>query len=145
MRNLRVLIVDDEVRIRVNVARVLSKRGFLMDMAGNLAEAREMLDAQQYDAVLLDWQLPDGSGIELCPVIRAQHPMAHVLMLTARDEPRDRLRAFDAGADDYVIKQDIDFEEVGARLRAVSRRRASSSTLAAVSAPPSKSGTGSSL
>ena len=70
MRNLRVLIVDDEVRIRVNVARVLSKRGFLMDMAGNLAEARDMLDAQQYDAVLLDWQLPDGSGIELCPVIR---------------------------------------------------------------------------
>lgn len=134
------MIVDDEVRIRVNVARVLSKRGFLMDMAGNLAEARDMLDAQQYDAVLLDWQLPDGSGIELCPIIRGKHPMAHVLMLTARDEPRDRLRAFDAGADDYVIKQDIDFEEVGARLRAVSRRRASSATLAAVSPPPSKSG-----
>jgi DNA-binding response OmpR family regulator len=44
-------------------------------------------------------------------------------MLTCRDEPRDRLRAFDAGADDYVIKHDIDFEEVGARLRAVARRR----------------------
>jgi DNA-binding response OmpR family regulator len=90
----RVLIVDDEVRIRVNVARVLSRRGFLMDMAGSVSEAKEMLAAQKYDAALVDWQLPDGTGLEI------------------------------TGADDYVVKQDIDFEEVGSRLRAVARRRA---------------------
>jgi DNA-binding response OmpR family regulator len=120
----RVLIVDDEVRIRVNVARVLSRRGFLMDMAGSVSEAKEMLAAQKYDAALVDWQLPDGTGLEIIGLIRGSHPSTHVLMLTCREEPTDRLRAFDAGADDYVVKQDIDFEEVGSRLRAVARRRA---------------------
>ena len=76
-----------------------------------------------YDAILVDWQLPDGSGIELCTIIRTLYPQAHVLMLTGRDEPQDRLRAFDAGADDYVVKHEIDIEEVGARLRAFARRR----------------------
>lgn len=121
---MRVLIVDDEVRIRVGLVRVLTRRGFFMDQAGTAAEARGLIGHRDYDAVLLDWQLPDETGIDLCSYIRTTCPQAHVLMLTARDEPTDRLRAFDAGVDDYVVKQQIDLEEIAVRLRAVARRRA---------------------
>ena len=119
----RILMVDDEVRIRVGIARVLTRRGFLMDQAATVHETKERLETRQYDAVLLDWQLPDGSGLDLCGMIREVQPAAHIIMLTGRDDPVDRLRAFDAGADDFVCKQDIDVEEIGARLKAVARRR----------------------
>lgn len=120
---MRVLIVDDEVRIRVGLVRLLARRGFTTDQAGTATEARELLSARAYDAVLLDWQLPDETGIDLCSFIRNVNPEAHVMMLTAREEPADRLRAFDAGVDDYVVKQHIDLEEIAVRLRAVARRR----------------------
>jgi two-component system OmpR family response regulator len=97
----------------------------MLDQAANMAESTDLLNARPYDAVLLDWQLPDGSGIDLCKLIREVQPAAHIIMLTGRDEPADRLRAFDAGADDFVCKQRIDIEEIGARLRAVARRRSS--------------------
>ena len=118
----RILIVEDETRLRVNLVRVLSRRAFIMDQAATVAEASQLLAERSYDAVLLDWQLPDGSGLEICAGIRAKGQRVHVLMLTAREEHTDRLRAFDAGVDDYVVKQDIDLEEIGARLRAVARR-----------------------
>lgn len=94
-----------------------------MDQAGTAGEARELLSTRSYDAVLLDWQLPDETGIDLCAYIRTRAPETHVVMLTGRDEPTDRLRAFDAGIDDYVVKHHIDIEEVGVRLRAVARKR----------------------
>jgi two-component system OmpR family response regulator len=119
----RVLIVDDEIRIRLSVARVLSRRGFLLDMAATLAEAASHLEANVYDAILLDWQLPDGVGIEFLRVIRQRQPRTFVLIITGRDSSSDRLRAFDAGADDYVVKHDIDVEEVASRLLALERRR----------------------
>jgi DNA-binding response OmpR family regulator len=96
-----------------------------------VAEARALLLERSYDAVLLDWQLPDGSGLDVCATIRARSREIHIIMLTARDSQTDRLRAFDAGVDDYVVKNDIDFEEIGARLRAVARRRGSPTTLPA--------------
>lgn len=99
-----------------------------MDQATNAAEAKELVESRQYDAVLLDWQLPDGSGIDLCKLMRVVQPTIHVIMLTGRDDPSDRLLAFDAGADDFVCKQRIDIEEIGARLRAVARRRAAMPT-----------------
>ena len=122
---LRVLIVEDELRIRIGVARVLSRRGFFMDQAGTVHDAKELLRLKQYDAVLLDWELPDGTGLDLCHFIRSSRLNVYVLMVTCRDNRSDRLRAFDAGADDYVVKQDIDIEEIGARLRAFARRLSS--------------------
>lgn len=128
---MRILIVEDEVRLRVNLVRILSRRAFVMDQAATLAEAQALLLERSYDAVVLDWQLPDGSGLDLCAVIRARSREVHIIMLTGRDSQTDRLRAFDAGVDDYVAKNDVDFEEIGARLRAVARRRGSPTTLPA--------------
>jgi len=119
---MRVLIVDDEVRIRVGLVRLLARRGFTMDQAGTAAEARELLATREYDAILLDWQLPDESGVDLCAFIRSRSRFVHLVMLTAREEPSDRLRAFDAGVDDYVVKQHIDLDEIAVRLRAVMRK-----------------------
>jgi DNA-binding response OmpR family regulator len=127
----RILIVEDEVRLRVNLVRILSRRAFVMEQAATVAEARALLLERSYDAVLLDWQLPDGSGLDVCATIRARSREVHIIMLTGRDSQTDRLRAFDAGVDDYVVKNDIDFEEIGARLRAVARRRGSPTTLPA--------------
>lgn len=131
---MRILIVDDEVRIRVSLVRVLTKRGFTMDQAATVNEARVLLAERSYDAVLLDWQLPDGDGIDLCALIRERCPTAHVIMLTGRGDRVDRLRAFDAGVDDYVLKLDIDIEEIGARLRAAARRLQTAISMLAKSA-----------
>jgi len=124
----RILIVEDEVRLRVNLVRVLSRRAFVMEQAATVAEAQKLIAERSYDAVLLDWQLPDGSGLDVCAAIRAKSRDIHVIMFTGRADHSDRLRAFDAGVDDYVVK-DVDIEEIGARLKAVSRRRGSPTTV----------------
>jgi DNA-binding response OmpR family regulator len=125
----RILIVEDEVRLRVNLVRVLSRRAFVMEQAATVAEAKKLLAERAYDAVLLDWQLPDGTGLDVCKAIRAsKNNDVHVIMFTGRVEHSDRLRAFDAGVDDYVVK-DVDIEEIGARLKAVARRRGSPTTV----------------
>ncbi|HVW28443.1 MAG TPA: response regulator [Polyangiaceae bacterium] len=125
---MRILIVEDEVRLRVNLVRVLSRRAFVMEQAATVAEAKKLLMERTYDAVLLDWQLPDGSGLDVCAAIRAHNREVHIIMFTGRADHSDRLRAFDAGVDDYVVK-DADIEEIGARLKAVSRRRGSPTTV----------------
>ena len=126
----RILIVEDEVRLRVNLVRVLSRRAFVMEQAATVAEAKKLFAERTYDAVLLDWQLPDGTGLDVCKAIRAapKNGDVHIIMFTGRAEHTDRLRAFDAGVDDYVVK-DVDVEELGARLKAVARRRGSPTTL----------------
>jgi DNA-binding response OmpR family regulator len=127
---MRILVVDDEVKLRVSLIRLLSKRGYASDQASSVAEARLLLAEKPYDVALLDWQLPDGTGLDVCRLIRAEYPSMHVMMLTAREESMDRLRAFDAGVDDYVVKQNVDMEEIGARLRAVARRKTPSTRFA---------------
>ncbi len=99
-----------------------------MEQAATVAEAKKLLMERTYDAVLLDWQLPDGSGLDVCAAIRAHNREVHIIMFTGRADHSDRLRAFDAGVDDYVVK-DADIEEIGARLKAVSRRRGSPTTV----------------
>lgn len=100
-----------------------------MEQAATVAEAKKLLAERAYDAVLLDWQLPDGTGLDVCKAIRAsKNNDVHVIMFTGRAEHSDRLRAFDAGVDDYVVK-DVDIEEIGARLKAVARRRGSPTTV----------------
>ena len=94
----------------------LAERGFVVDAVGSLAAAREALAGADYDAMVLDMGLPDGSGATL---ISASGPPA--LMLTARDRTEDRIMGLNAGADDYLVKP-FDLAELEARLRAVLRR-----------------------
>ena len=119
---LEVLVVDDDPRLRLFLTGELGVEGYLPREARDGQEALLELRRQPADLVLLDWQLPDFSGVEVCRRIRASGLTLPVLMLTGRDQVRDRVEALDAGADDFVIKP-FSLEELLARVRAHLRRR----------------------
>ncbi len=124
MPAMRVLVVEDEPEVAGSLARGLAEAGISVDVALSGGEAIEALRAAlAYDVAVLDVMLGgDIDGIALCRHLRLQGAPTAVLMLTARDDVKDRLAGFDAGADDYLAKP-FHFEEVLARVRALGRRR----------------------
>jgi DNA-binding response OmpR family regulator len=115
---MRVLLVEDDVRVAAAVASGLRKRGYDVDCAGSMAEA---LDAAPADLVLLDLGLPDGDGMDLCRTLRSRQPEVGIIAVTARGEERDRVNGLLTGADDYVVKP-FSMAELHARISAVLRR-----------------------
>jgi DNA-binding response OmpR family regulator len=118
---MRLLLAEDERRVRAFVARGLSEEGFQVREAGDGAEALGLLEAEQFDLLLLDWMLPRRSGLEVLRTLRARSDVTPIIMLTARDAVSDRTLALNEGADDYLVKP-FAFEELLARVRAVLRR-----------------------
>jgi DNA-binding response OmpR family regulator len=119
----RLLVVEDEHRLAQRLARGLREEGFAVDTAPTTAEARDRVIDTDYDLVLLDLKLPDGSGLDLLGEWRSEGVKAPVLLLTAKDLLDDKIKGLDAGADDYLTKP-FSFEELLARIRALLRRRA---------------------
>jgi two-component system, OmpR family, response regulator len=117
----RVLVVEDDLRMAAAVRRGLRFEGLVVDMAGGGEEALRKVDATDYDALVLDVMLPDVDGFETCRRLRAAGIWLPVLMLTARDSVEDRVRGLDGGADDYLTKP-FSLAELVARLRALVRR-----------------------
>jgi two-component system OmpR family response regulator len=117
----RVLIVEDELRMASLIRRGLFQEGLAADVAGTGEDALWMAQASEYDAILLDVMLPGISGVETCRRLRTSGVWAPVLMLSARDSVEDRVAGLDTGADDYLVKP-FAFAELLARLRAISRR-----------------------
>jgi two-component system KDP operon response regulator KdpE len=126
----RVLVVDDEPQILRGLRVVLRNAGFQVDVAGTKAEALDALAARPPDAMVLDLVLPDGSGVEVCRDVRRWSGLP-VIVLSAVGDEREKVRALDAGADDYVTKP-FGSDELTARLRAVLRRAADADTEATV-------------
>ncbi len=118
---MRVLIVEDELRMAALIHRGLLKEGLSPDVAGTGEDAIWMAQAVEYDAIVLDVMLPGISGFETCRKLRNNGVWAPVLMLTARDSVEDRVAGLDTGADDYLVKP-FAFAELLARLRALARR-----------------------
>jgi two-component system KDP operon response regulator KdpE len=118
----RVLVVDDEPQIVRGLRVVLRNAGFQVDSAGTKEEALDALSHRPPDAVLLDLVLPDGSGVDVCRQVREWSHVPIVVVSAVGDE-REKVRALDAGADDYVTKP-FGSQELAARLRAVLRRAA---------------------
>ncbi len=119
----RILIVEDEAAIREMVIFALTRAGFEVDEAADAAEAQTRVFERLPDLVLLDWMLPDSSGIDLARRFKrdkAAHEMP-IIMVTARGEEDDNIRGLEAGADDYVTKP-FSPRELVARIRAVLRR-----------------------
>lgn len=119
---MRLLLVEDEPRLARRLIRGLREEGYAVDGAATLEEATDAAIANEYDLVILDVLLPDGSGLDLLAQWRAEEQQFPVLVLTARDEVSDKVQGLDAGADDYLTKP-FDFHELLARLRSLLRRR----------------------
>jgi two-component system, OmpR family, response regulator len=117
----RVLIVEDELRMAGLIHRGLVREGVAADVAPNGEEALVFAGAHEYDAIVLDVMLPGINGFETCRRLRSGGVWTPVLMLTARDSVEDRVEGLDTGADDYLVKP-FAFAELLARLRAVVRR-----------------------
>src|SRR5436305_744277 len=117
----RVLVVEDRVKMASLIRRGLRKEGLAADVAANGEDALWMAAATEYDAIVLDVMLPGIDGFEVCSRLRADGIWSPILMLTARDAVRDRVAGLDAGADDYLTKP-FSYAELLARLRALARR-----------------------
>jgi two-component system copper resistance phosphate regulon response regulator CusR len=118
---MRILFVEDDVQLRASIARGLREASYIVDEAGTGPKALELAAANEYDAIILDVLLPERSGIVVCQTIRERGSSVPILMLTALDTVDQRIAGLDAGADDYVTKP-LDFGELLARLRALTRR-----------------------
>jgi len=118
---MRVLVVEDEIRMARLLKRGLEEEGYAVDIAQDGPEGLWLATENTYGAIVLDVMLPGYDGFELCRRLRAAGKWMPVLMLTARDSVGDRVRGLDAGADDYLVKP-FSLLELAARLRALSRR-----------------------
>lgn len=118
---MRLLIVEDEIRIAELLQRALVQAGFVCDVARLCAEANAAFAMTAYDVLILDLGLPDGDGTKLLRELRVAGNAVPILVLTARDAVEDRVGGLDAGADDYLIKP-FAMSEVIARVKALLRR-----------------------
>lgn len=120
---MRVVVVDDEPRVRSALRRALTLAGYEVELAEDGAEALRLLAARSPDALVLDILMPEVDGIEVCRRLRQAGDGLPILVLSARDAVADRVEGLDAGADDYLVKP-FDLDELLARLRALLRRGA---------------------
>jgi two-component system OmpR family response regulator len=123
---MRILIVEDEPDLLRSLAQALREEGYAVDTAADGVEGAYKAENYDYDAVVLDVMLPRMDGWEILTRLR-KIKKTPVLMLTARDQARDRVRGLDTGADDYLVKP-FDLSELFARIRAIIRRSANKTT-----------------
>ena len=120
---MRILVVEDDVKVAEFVRRGLTEEGYAVDVLHDGADAGDQAAVFEYDAVVLDMMLPKQSGFQVLRAIRARKASLPVVILTARDSVQDRIAGLDAGADDYMAKP-FALAELSARLRALLRRGA---------------------
>lgn len=120
---MRVLLVEDEADLGLAIKQVLVSEKYVVDWVPDGAQAWICLESQwtDYTVAIVDWLLPEMSGLELCQKLRFHQNPLPVLMLTALGQPENRVAGLDAGADDYLVKPFV-MEELLARLRALQRR-----------------------
>lgn len=118
---MKILVVEDEVKLNKALVEGLQIRGFAVDFAFDGVEGEKMARMNSYDVVLLDIMMPLRDGLTVCRNLRASGKTVPIIMLTARDAVSDKVAGLDEGADDYVVKP-FSFEELAARIRSILRR-----------------------
>jgi DNA-binding response OmpR family regulator len=101
---MRILVVEDDPRLQKNITTLLVRSYYAVDAAGTAEEALFKGMGEDYDCILLDWMLPDKSGIAVLKELRKNHVESPVIMLTARAMPDEVVTGLNAGADDYIVK-----------------------------------------
>ena len=124
---MRLLVVEDDAVIARVLRRGLVENAYAVDLIANGERALELASVNAYDAMVLDLMIPGADGFEVCRRLRASGSNLPILMLTARDDVRDKVAGLDAGADDYLVKP-FQLDELLARLRALLRRGAVTSS-----------------
>lgn len=119
---MQILIVEDEVRLAEALAQILREQKYIVDAVYDGRDGYDYAVSGQYDVIVLDVMLPSMDGFHIVRSLRKQHIQTPVLMLTAKDELRDKVHGLDCGADDYMTKPFAP-EELCARIRALSRRQ----------------------
>lgn len=118
---MRILIIEDEFDLAEALAKGLKNNGYAADIALLGEEALQKIEFNEYDLAVLDLNLPDIDGLELCKTLRARRPKLLILILTCRKRLKDKVMGLDMGADDYLAKP-FHFQELLARIRALLRR-----------------------
>lgn len=118
---MKLLIIEDDQTLAKNLCKVLVKDGFAVDTSGSREDGLAQTEINEYDCVLLDISLPDGSGFDLLADLRKAENKTPVIIVTARGQVEDKIKGLNLGADDYVPKP-VDSNELIARIRAVIRR-----------------------
>ena len=119
---MRVLVVEDELKIASFICMGLKEKSYAVDVAYNGEDGLFLAQTNPYDVIALDIMLPKIDGISICKTLRSQKNDIPILMLTARDDVKDKIKGLDAGADDYLTKP-FSLEEFLARIRALGRRK----------------------
>ena len=117
----KILVADDHVSLSLSVSDFLKSLDHQIDLAHSADEARSMIGAFPYDLILLDWEFPDGAGLDIITAYRQGGGLTPILMLTGKSSIEDKEKGLDAGADDYLTKP-FHIKELGARIRALLRR-----------------------
>jgi DNA-binding response OmpR family regulator len=119
----KILLAEDDRELGATVEKYLcGQQGHTVEWAMDGEDAAEKLRVYQYDVLIVDWEMPKKTGLEVISEFRSRGGVTPVLFLTGRDAPRDKVAGLDSGADDYMTKP-IVFEELAARVRALTRRR----------------------
>lgn len=119
---MKLLLIEDDLVLSSNVQKKLIKEGFALDVATSIEEAKIATDVNEYDCLILDIGLLDGSGFDLLYTLRQSKNKTPIIITTARGQVEDRVKGLDMGADDYVLKP-VDMAELVSRIRALIRRR----------------------
>ncbi len=119
---MRLLIVEDQPLIGKALKKGLTEEAFAVDWVTNRVDGTHLINEIEYDTVILDLMLPDGSGLDILAELRKKNHTTPVLILTAKDAIQDKLAGFNAGTDDYMTKPFV-FEELLLRVRALTRRK----------------------
>ena len=120
-KHMRILLVDDEEELAEPLQRILTNQGYLVNCANSGDHGWELAQTGDYDLLILDWMMPEKSGVEICKALRQKGDRTPVLILTAKDTLDDRVAGLDGGADDYLVKP-FELRELLARVRALLRR-----------------------
>jgi len=119
---MRILVVEDEAKIAQFIKRGLKEEGYAVDVAGDGEEGHFLLSSNEYDIIILDIMLPKMDGLDLCQTLRKEGNQTPIIMLTAKDTVKDKVKGLDSGADDYLSKP-FSFEELLARVRVLLRKK----------------------
>ena len=123
----KILIVDDDLALSEILRDALKMDGHAVEVSNDGQDALARLAVSGFDTLILDWELPDMTGIDICRQIRLKGNTVPIIMLTGKSARGDKLTGLDSGADDYITKP-FDVEELNARVRAILRRASSSTT-----------------